>query len=1534
MPKAKENALIRARIRFELGQSVARILCAVFALLGALPLGGEMLARTERVERWAEMETARTLERLLGIEASYRVEMHVWPLQVVLHDVRVNSSDGGSPALITDRLAVTPRLFSLLAGQLDVGDIEIDEPRGRLVFESGALTNLDYKLPESDPNSGKLTRSPFASISVTDGSFDVSIHGLRVKSGTLDLDVFADAGPSYEVALRLGASEITGTRPGTPEETEEATNGTSDDDAPSALTGISGNDDSAPAEEGTPAEPVNSKSAPTPSARLPLVDEDIVCQLDLRVRAEPGSILVRRLSLIGYADLSGDPGSRPACTPASLATQAVETATPESADTSTTLSWDDGPDRPNRVSLQLSQLRVVLGEAGPTLIDGHITAELPSELSSRFRGPEFTGWVALSGALRHDFRRKLPNFRGTVRTGRLKLGTQQLANGAHIELRLDNDKISATKIVARYANGEAVITGISLDPFARGIPISVKHADLVGLTFPGLLRAIDVPPDTVVRWDLDHVVLKRFHGTISPLQIAGDLSADTSDFEIFDRAFYSPARQHMFGIAPDVSLVGRFKVTGDSVQFLNMTARFGKSTVKTSVSIGFDNQLWVKVEEGTQIHLAETSPLVTIPVSGVLEIQSSLAGLASNPLMTGNLRIKNLVFGGFPVGDIGKAKLKFEPLKVNLTELVGKAGNSQYSIARARFDFDTAAAIKLDAVVRSESMDIRDFFGMLNFESDPRWNSVTGRSDLSAKIQYVLGGPDDPCKTGNLTVDGEFDFAPLNMFGEHYDTAALPFHLAWRDIDAGNRGFDLDVPSLTLTKGSGTMLGSARVRSGGKLQAHVIATGIPVSHIQALGTMAQGVDGYVNVVAEAAGTLNSPSVSATGSITELRVGRKTLPPSSFSGSLRPIAVAAASAKKTACGQPIAPPFDRADYDADESQGTFHMNAKLYGGQIQFHDLRVSYQRRKRLWGTIDFAAADLGAALELTPQAALVDRATSGALSGQLEIESLPLDRMALAKGRANISEMWLDSAGTRIELLAATQVEQAQGTIEFQKLLLGVTRAGHQAKLNVNGSLLKLHQKPAANLDFALHGINLASLTALIPGAERSAGVLSGHLHVEGPLTSLSQSGEFRLKKGEIAMRGFPAALRDLNIVLLMQKGELKITEGSALVGGGTLTLSGRAPIRNSKLGAARGKLVARNVSLPLGSGLQMNTHADLDLSWHPQAEGNLGRGPLPRVSGVVTLQSFEYSRPVTMAADISSLAGRGKRTSFEAYDPANDHVAFHLNIRAAKTLRLNNNLIEAELKLAEPGLLLTGTDQRFGMRGRMAIVQGGRIRLRRNEFEIQQGHIRFDDPTRIAPQVDVTAVTEYRRYNTAASTTGSTDGTASSGSATSGLWRITLRAHGDADKLKIDLSSEPNLSQDDIFLLLTLGLTRTELEQAQSASVGSSMALEALGSITGADQAVTSAIPVIDEFSVGSRYSSKSGRTEPTVTIGKRLTERIRALVTSSVSDSREVRSNLEWRLKPGLSVESSYDNVNDISSSALGNLGADIRWRLEFE
>src|SRR5262249_24418359 len=143
----------------------------------------------------------------------------------------------------------------------------------------------------------------------------------------------------------------------------------------------------------------------------------------------------------------------------------------------------------------------------------------------------------------------------------------------------------------------------------------------------------------------------------------------------------------------------------------------------------------------------------------------------------------------------------------------------------------------------------------------------------------------------------------------------------------------------------------------------------------------------------------------------------------------------------------------------------------------------------------------------------------------------------------------------------------------------------------------------------------------------------------------------------------------------------------------------------------------------------------------------------------------------------------------------------------------------------------------------------------------------------------------------------------------------------------------SDPMLSQEDIVLLLTVGMTRAELDRSTS-SLGESVGLEALSSLTGADKAVKNVVPITDEFRFGSWYSSVSGQIEPTVTLGKRLTDNVRASVTTGITENREVQSNLEWKLSDKLSVDGTYDNLNDISSSALGNIGADLRWHIDFE
>jgi translocation and assembly module TamB len=493
-------------------------------------------------------------------------------------------------------------------------------------------------------------------------------------------------------------------------------------------------------------------------------------------------------------------------------------------------------------------------------------------------------------------------------------------------------------------------------------------------------------------------------------------------------------------------------------------------------------------------------------------------------------------------------------------------------------------------------------------------------------------------------------------------------------------------------------------------------------------------------------------------------------------------------------------------------------------------------------------------------------------------------------------------------------------------------TDTGQSALFDLRGKLTRLGDQPSVDLRFTLQPTSLEGFVGLIPGAERALGMLGGQIAVTGSLAAPVYRGGFSLTNGAVYLRNPPQALTELDLQLGIVPGELIIEHGAFSTGGGRVQFQGNAPIVGFRLGEVRTFITVRQVSLPLAPGVRATADADLRARWQPNgSQAALGKQTLPQLVGNVTLTSFAYSRPVKLSANISDLAQRGRRTEFDSYQPEGDVVSFDINVRATKPLVLENNLIDARLTIEDDVLQLAGTNQRFGVRGGLRIVPGGRVRLTRNEFEIQQGRVRFDDPTRIAPLVDVTAVTEFRRYG--GGIEASTAATAAGTPGTAGEWKVSMHAHGDAETLRIDLTSQPQLSQDDIFLLLTLGVTRAELDQVQSSSLGESVALEALSALTGADQVVTEAIPVIDEFRLGS-FSSRSGRTEPAITIGKRLSERIRAFVTSGLSESRDVRSNVEIKINRKVSIEGSYDNVNDISSSALGNLGADIRWRLDFQ
>ncbi|HEX2736311.1 MAG TPA: AsmA family protein, partial [Polyangiaceae bacterium] len=340
------------------GRWVARLLCLVFGLLGALPLAAGALARTKRAEAWVSEQTAHTLERFLGITASYKVELTLLPLEITLHDLRVESNDGGEPAVKARRVAITPRVFSLIAGRIDIGDIEIDQAEQRLIIRDGKVQNLSYRLPETSASKSKGggSETPFRSLSATEARFDIDLDGTHIKTGAIDLDVYAEREHSLDVALRVGESHVT--YPGNLFK-----------QAPKPK----------PGEKGWP--------------HL-YYDEDALCGLDARLTIDPERVVVRRFALEAEMDVNLESGNRIECS------QAERTLERDPSSTKHPTSNKAGS---GRISIDTSRLVITLpSENHPYSVETTMDTLLPMELLNRLSGgaPKFAGWAELQGDLR------------------------------------------------------------------------------------------------------------------------------------------------------------------------------------------------------------------------------------------------------------------------------------------------------------------------------------------------------------------------------------------------------------------------------------------------------------------------------------------------------------------------------------------------------------------------------------------------------------------------------------------------------------------------------------------------------------------------------------------------------------------------------------------------------------------------------------------------------------------------------------------------------------------------------------------------------------------------------------------------------------------------------------------------------------------------------------------------------------------------------------------------------------------------------
>lgn len=1469
MTSEEQQARGRRRPRRDLGRLFARLLCAVFALVGAIPLAGGLLLRSEPLKMWAADETSRLLRQELGLEATFSVELSFIPLRLAITDLTVSALDGGSPAVRAEVAAVSPRFFSLLAGRIDVGDIELENTRVRLVLEEGKVTNISYRFPESkSAERPELKRAPFRSLAITNAMVDVEVDGRRIVTRNIDVDAFAEQGLSFDIAVRTGESEIDSTHRVEPRDRH--------DTIPPFVAS----------------------------------DEDRVCALDVRMFLSSEEIIVRRLSLLGAFDTNNEANTRPRC----------------------------GERDDERVALRLSQVKVGLTKDGAFRdLRGHVMARAPLRVVDRLvpslRG---TGWAGFSGDIATTADAKLPEVSGQLTGAGLSLSGYTIAADLSAQVLITESVIQVPTLRAVWGNGTTDLTGLRLAPFEERIPVSIERIVTQNVDFPGVMRDVDVTAHSWVDWNFGDTVVTKVAGTISPFYLDGGVEADTRDFVVWDRGFDDPARNYMVGLKR-ARVNGRWRAHPEALEFYNTDVRFGESHLPVDlVRIPFSqNGLIVRLKEGGgPLDLADVSPIAAMELSGKSKLYVDLEGPSLHPVLEGTVEVEDLVVGGFAAGDIKNAKVHFEPLFVEFTELIGRKGEMDYRLPSAKLDFGGKASVEFTSAVTSKNFDVEEFFDTFHFDEDPRFSDIKGTAQVSGRVRYLLGGPEDPCGAGHLLVSGSAELGHAELFEEKFNGGRAQFEFDWFDMDASTRGMRVSVPTLSLTKGSGSIFGSLDMHPGGVLSGDFVATQIPVSRIDALNAVLGQADGFVTGVGQLSGTADALAFSATANATEIKAGTTILPPSRLDVKLVPAPVTSApDLGTTGCGRPIPAPYTLADYEADRSDGEFVISGDLFGNQIQLQNLSITSQNKKIVKGNAAFRRLDVGAVSALVMGGATPSTLPTGTISGDLDLERVALHDLYSSKGTLSLHEALLVVGQVKISLHSnEARLNLKNGLFSTENLSLKATTAGGQD--GILDAHLKVERGQQIEATFDLRPTSLGVVAPAIEGLTRADGKLTARFTLNGALTSPKLGGFIRVEDGKLSLSGFSSPVTDLFINVGLDDAGLHVEQGEAKWGGGTLVLGGEAPLLRGEIGPSNLTISARGVTLPVDDGVRVGFDADLKFALaSPQGEET----ELPSLLGNIDILSASYKKPMRITADISTLAARGEKTRVEGYDESKDKLRLDLLVRSGKPLRVENELVLATLRIDPAGLRLTGTNQRFGAVGSVEIEQGGQVFLRQNEFEVQRGVVRFNDPTRLRPEVDVTAVTEYRRYEDRGATQGggpqqAAASTSGSGAPVAGNWRILLHAYGPPDGLKVDLNSDPPLAQDDIFLLLTVGLTRTELEQTQS-SVGSSMALEALGSLSGAESAVTKTVPV-DEFRFGSSYSSRSGRTEPTVTIGKRLSRRIRASVTTSLSDTSEVRSNIEYRATESLSVEGSYDNARDVASAAGGNLGGDVRWRLEFQ
>src|SRR5205823_5561534 len=121
----------------------------------------------------------------------------------------------------------------------------------------------------------------------------------------------------------------------------------------------------------------------------------------------------------------------------------------------------------------------------------------------------------------------------------------------------------------------------------------------------------------------------------------------------------------------------------------------------------------------------------------------------------------------------------------------------------------------------------------------------------------------------------------------------------------------------------------------------------------------------------------------------------------------------------------------------------------------------------------------------------------------------------------------------------------------------------GLRGAFTLRGNVTRLTHEANLALTTELSPIDLGIMVGVVPKVERALGTLSGSLKLGGRARSPVVDGELHVRGGELAVKGLPSVISDVEIDVRADTSEVKITRANAKFAGGTVSITGAMPVR-----------------------------------------------------------------------------------------------------------------------------------------------------------------------------------------------------------------------------------------------------------------------------------------------------------------------------------------------------------------------------------